>query len=91
MGRHLLLLQRPLCGHALYAADGQLPGYHPYTNPNPDPNPNPDQVAFFKVFRNKVGEWTVTQRAANPAAPASRLQALKDPLLPAMLPPSVAP
>ena len=48
-------------------------------------------VAFFKVFRNKVGEWTVTQRAANPAAPASRLQALKDPLLPAMLPPSVAP
>ena len=43
-------------------------------------------VAFFKVFRNKVGEWTVTQRAANPTEP-SRLQALKDPLLPA----SVAP
>jgi len=35
-------------------------------------------VAFFKVFRNKVGEWTVTQRAANPA---SRLQPLKEPLL----------
>ena len=47
-------------------------------------------MAFFKVFRNKVGEWTVTQRAANPTEP-SRLQALKDPLLPAMLPASVAP
>ena len=25
-------------------------------------------VAFFKVFTNKVGEWTVTQRGANPAS-----------------------
>ena len=61
-------------------------------SPDPDPDPDPylNQVAFFKVFRNKVGEWTVTQRAANPTEP-SRLQALKDPLLPAMLPASVAP
>ena len=39
-------------------------------------------VAFFKVFRNKIGEWTVTQRAASPTE-AGGLQALKDPLLPA--------
>jgi hypothetical protein len=36
-------------------------------------------VAFFKVFTNKVGEWTVTQRGANPA---SRLAPLSEPLLP---------
>ena len=38
-------------------------------------------VAFFKVFRNKVGEWTVTQRATNPSQ-ASRLQPLEELLLP---------
>jgi len=38
-------------------------------------------VAFFKVFRGKVGEWTVTQRTGNPMPSGSRLAQLADPLL----------